>query len=282
MRASGDDWEIVTVCAAGEAIRYRQAPAGCGPEDAWPFREDGRYPAGVTGLAVIPNGPVCIGTGRSGLFHYECSASDPCFDEALADFLRYEHSYGRVPILFDLDAAGGCAGVAEALARTPLPNVVRSSDPRYFVHSTSRAAGDQIRQDGAIKSWNFLEQEGRPPCWHKLKSAVLGEPAEYAHYVNLGSPGNPWTEVVTASHQAGKFLGPDDCYEPGWRFYFDAHRLIEAGRITRQFGCKAHRLLPLEPFCVGQIDLSAVEAGQTAPWTPRRFAELADRAFGCE
>lgn len=279
MPASRSGWETMGVRTPTGQIFYCQAPVGVGPDDACPFQDDGRFPSGATGLAIVPSGSVWIGTSKAGLFHYKCSVDDPGLAENLADFLRYEQSYGRVPVLFGLDTIGGHACVADALAHTPPPCAIRPTDPKYFVHSTSRTAGDQIRQDGAIKSWYVLEQEGNPPSWHNLKSAVLGEPAEYPQYVNLGKVGSPWVEVVTASHQAGRFLGPDDSYEPGWRFYFDARGLIRAGMVTRVFGCKVHRVLPLKSYCLGQIDVSAVKITDSASWTSRRFTELADGAF---
>ena len=168
MSSTNETWETVTVLAAEGEIRYQIAPEGYDPDTPFPFQPNGRYPTGAVALTITSAGSVWIGTGKSGLFHYKLPVDTPGLNEAIADFLRYEQVYSRVPILFGLEAIGGRARIANALACTPPANVVRPSDPRYFVHSTSLAAGSQIRRDGAIKSWHVLEQEGNPPQWHKL------------------------------------------------------------------------------------------------------------------
>jgi hypothetical protein len=266
-----------SVCDGGRRIRYNRATPGRTPDD--PPDSTGKYPPGATGLVIGEDSTRFVGTSQAGLFYYRHPADDPQVDEVLADFLRYENEQGRVPFLFAPDGFDIEGRAAHAMAMIPPLPLLRPSDPLYLVHSTSRAAGDEIRRDGAVFSYALLCEQGRAPQWHRLRSAALGEPAEFADQINLGRLGDPWVEVVPASHVVGRFLGPDDPYEPGWRFYFDTRKLLESGRAIRWCGAiKVRRMLPLAGVCVALIDAAAVAARRgDSSWTPRRFTREADQ-----
>jgi len=173
--------------------------------------------------------------------------------------------------------------VVQALDSTPPAHIVRDTDPEYLVHSTSLEASKSILQDGEIKAFARLLREGRAPDWHKLRSdQSLGEPPEYANYVNLGTIESPWVETVPASHASGRFLTPEDEYEPGMRFYFNDHKIIRAGLDVRAPGATIKVLdsMPLRPFLIEVVRADDMDLPiRTGKWTPMLFTGAANKAF---
>ena len=262
--------------------RYLIPPRQCTPDNQNPFSAAGAYEPGFTGLAIIEDGDPFVGLSKTDLFHYKFRRDDPNIEAIVADFLRYENDHGCTPILFfpeDMDIDNF---VRHALRTTPPPHVIRDTDPKYLLHSTSLRAGEQILRDQELKSFAVLSRDHPARLdWHGLRSSSLGEPAEYADQINLGLMDNPGGETVQASHAAGRFLSPDDSYTPGFRFYFDGHRIIKDKLDVRiAWTVKVRNRLPLDPYLVAAISVTDVNPRrETENWTPRLFTEQANIVF---
>ena len=271
------------VSGEGTEVKYLKAPTDHTPHDRNPFTSDGNYGPSWAGLSLVKEGTTFIGTSRSGLFYYQYDIQKPVTKATVADFLRYENGLNRTPVFFCAEDLDLDAFVVRALDSTPPAHIVRDVDPEHLVHSTDIQAGKSILRDGEIKAFSRLVREGRSPDWHKLRSDYsLGEPLEYANYVNLGAIESPWVETVPASHTAGRFLTPEDEYEPGMRFYFDGHKIIRAGLDVRVPGATIKVLdsLPLGPFLVEVVRASDVDLPRrTGNWTSTLFTEAANKAF---
>ncbi len=261
-------------------MKYVRPPRGCTPGDGNPFSPDGKYGPEWTGLALGDGNPF-VGTSESGLFHYQFDRNDPNVAAIVADFIRYENEHGRAPMLFFPEDIDVDAWVAHALSVTPLPHVIRDTDPEYLVHSTSVEAGRQILRDRELKSFSRLCREGSSPSWHHLRSDSLGEPSDYARHINFGPIDSPWVESVAASHADGRFLTPDDPYVPGYRFYVHGHKIIEAGLDVRVAGAvKVRDRLPLDPHLAAAISIQDADPHrEAARWTPRMFTQEANNVF---
>lgn len=262
-------------------MSYLKSPSNCTPHDPNPFAKDGMWGTGWTGLALVEDGPLFVGTSRSGLFHYGCPLKNQRAAAIVADFIRYENAHGRTPILFSSKEIDVDAWVQHALAATLLPHVLRDTDPEFLVHSTSLDAGRRILRDGQIKSFARLAEQGEQPGWHKLRSSSLGEPPDYDLHVNLGSMDDPWVETMPGSHVAGRFLGPDDPYVPGFRFYFPTRKIVEAGLDVRVAGAiRVFDSLPLDPFLAAALCVEDADpTGTASAWTPRSFTARANELF---
>ncbi len=261
---------------------YLVAPPGWIPEDPNPFSEDGEYGGGWTCFCVRGDGgPTWYGAEANGLFVFRAAQELGDLSARIADFLRYENSYGRVPILSLPEAIDGRMVAERALSETPLPGKLRASDPRWVVHSTSAEARERIRADGALRAATDLAEDGI--AVESLGFTQLGEPREYADYVVLGRLDSHAAEVVVASRQAGTIRDdPDLPYEPGVRIYFDNHAIIGAGLGVRDgiHTLKVHSRLPLEPYSRDSVSASNLEeSGLRSPWTPRLFLREANGAF---
>jgi len=262
-------------------MRYQLVPTHWRPDDHNPLTPDGSYPLGTTAVVVAEDASRFMGSSKSGLFHYRLPRSTPHLQAVLADLVRYEESQGRSLLVSCPDEADPATWVERALAATPPSGVIRPWDPLYLVHATTLECGRQILRDGTVRSLACLVAEGRNPPQQELLSAVLGEPPEYADYVNLGPWESLFVDTVVASHALGRFVSPDDKYTPGMRFYFDSHQIIRAGLAVRiADGIKVHRELPLEPFCLLSVGVRDVDPESArATWTPRTFTEEANRLF---
>lgn len=274
---------LIDATTAGEGIRYFGVSGEFDPDSPNPFTQDGAYSPAWTSLIIADRWDASdfmgCNTPRT-LFLFRLGRRLRSLEWRLADFLRHENRQGRNVILaaprdMDIDAL-----VERCLAKTPPPHVVRESDPRYVVHSTSMAAGERILADGELKCLSFLMANGtitEPRLGHH----GLCEPAEHADYVNLGPWESPWPEAVTSSNQKGRFVALDEPYDPGYRFYFDGHAIIRRGLDVRTGGtyfCVEQRL-PLDGFLRAAVRFDDVDPDRTGTWTPATYVLEANRVF---
>ena len=188
--------------------------------------------------------------------------------------------HGRQVILSGPESTDLEALVEQALRNTPSGARVRPGDPRWVVHSTTLGAGESILAEGRVKSLASLRGEGRKISG--LGRDELGEPPDYADYVVLGRVDQVNAEHVVSSRQKGRIVtDPDFPYQPGGRFYFDHHRIIEAGLAARDglHLTKVHGELPLFPYLVGSVSIKEFSPRM---WTPRTFWEAANEKFFAE
>jgi hypothetical protein len=266
-------------------MTYFKVPRMFTRNDKNPFTEDGTYGPGWSGFFVLDrrDGYAFMGTGNAGLFAYEYCRDAGNLSEILADFLRYEDRYERNVILSfpsDIDIDGF---VEHALTTTPEPHTIRETDPRYLVHSTSLSAGRRILEEGELKSLARLAADGSEASAPRLGFHTLGEPPDYAEHICLGSFDSVGPERVTAENAAGRFLADPEnqIYEPGIRFYFDCHKIIQAGLDVRLVGAiRVHDILPLDPYLLASITLEDVDPNrEVKEWTPKIFTVAANELF---
>jgi hypothetical protein len=221
------------------------------------------------------------GTGENGLYCFLAGRRVKNLDTKLADFLRYENSYGRQVILaFPPDIAAD-EFVRRALGHVPNVTRIRPDDPRWLVHSTSVQAWERIKACGELRSLARLRREGIDA--RGVGSAEFREPDDYAESVMFSRHDHIAAEHVVASQAVGRVITEEDTpYQPGVRLYFDAHRFIR-DRLAVRDGLhvlKVHDHLPLGPYLLAAIGVSEVDrSGEVSVWTPRTFLNKANERF---
>jgi hypothetical protein len=264
-------------------VDYIVAPDGWDHREPNPFTSDGTYDAGWSCFQILdgPEGTFYSGRGASGLYAAALWSGEPTLADRLADFLRYEAWHARRTIVAGPAGMDVESIVKRALAATPEASVVRRSDPRWAVHSTTRAGWDAIRVCGELRSVAALRDAGHQVS--PLGAELLGEPEEYAEYVMLGPIGHASSEIVAASQLEGAMVADENApYQPGARLYFDCHGIIRAGIAVRDglHLVKVRERLPLDPHIVAVITPADLgPEGTTREWTPRTFTEAANARF---
>ena len=219
------------------------------------------------------------GTLPNGLYTARYSRRTPHLSDRVADFLRYEHSWKRSVLVsteyaFDVDAF-----IAAALEHTPPACELRSYDAQVWVHSTPLDRWRSIQTDGEILSAAELTRRGKPvPA---VGFAAFGEPDEYTEFVHFSSLGVATGEVIVLSHATGSVTTEFDAeYVPGARVYLNAYRMIRDGRIARD---GLHMAKVLRSVYLSRYAIDAITADDLTcaadHWTPREFAEAADREY---
>lgn len=263
-------------------MHYEIAPAGWSCSDPNPFTEDGGYGEGWSAFCVLAREDDQYLTGKSGEgpFSARFGRRVPHLRQRLADFLRYESAHGRTVIVAFPEDVDPRARVAQALAATPPPHVVRPEDPKIIVHATTVGAWQSIRRDGYLK----VGARSKAKTAHtEVDAYLLDEPPDYSDHIMFGAVDSSAPEMVVASYQAGRFVMDEQAvYESGVRLYFDNHRIIEEGLGVRDglHLMKVHRRLPLHPYLLGAVsvlDLAPLPEGEA--WTVRAFVERANAAF---
>lgn len=263
-------------------MHYEIAPAGWSCSDPNPFTEDGGYGEGWSAFCVLAREDDQYLTGKSGEgpFSARFGRRVPHLRQRLADFLRYENAHGRTVIVAFPEDVDPHARVAQALAATPPPHVVRPEDPKIIVHATTVGAWQSIRRDGYLK----VGARSKAKTAHtEVDAYLLDEPPDYSDHIMFGAVDSSAPEMVVASYQAGRFVMDEQAvYESGVRLYFDNHRIIEEGLGVRDglHLMKVQRRLPLHPYLLGAVsvlDLAPLPEGEA--WTVRAFVERANAAF---
>ncbi len=268
-------------------MRYEVAPERWTYGDPNPFTSDGAYGTEWTCFCVSPDQECELWTGRGtdpdGLFLVSIRPDVEDLDNRLADFLRYENRQGRRVIVSFPEREDADAIISRALAATPPENVVRSTDPKIVVHTTTLDAWESIRRDGMLKSLARLKAEGLVCGDSEVDRYRMYEPEEYVDNIMLGAIESTWPELVVLSKTTGAFVGdPDTPYEPGCRLYFDNHRIIESGLGERDglHLVKIRSELPLDPFLVATITADDADPERLmSRWTPALFVQRADAAL---
>lgn len=247
------------------------APKGYRREDGNPFTPDGSYDRTWTILIIDAHTQWEQVQGKSpyGCYTVILSPRHPLFTVRLADFLQYEIAHGRKVLL-------ACEEALSLRFTTHYrETTVRPSDPPLLVHSTLLETYANIVRDGCLKSHRRLQMEGF--AVQPIGLAPLGEPEDYLDYIMFAA-GRLAPEHVVAARLTGKIAcDPEMPYAPQARLYFDGHRLVRDGLITRDLTSKVHDRVPLVPYlvCVVTADDVPLPAGDTA-WTPRAFSQAAD------
>jgi len=256
---------------------YFVAPAGFAHGAVNPFDPTGSFGDGWSGFFILDrtDGYGFTGTAGTDLFTYQFSKTEPFLQEKLADFIRYENSHSRKVIVSGPKEMGIPQFIDYALSSTPPPHKIRNSDQRYVVHSTTRANGESILKEGRLRSPYDLKQGNRN--LDSLRFLSLGEPKDYADHIWFADLGAIGPEVVVASNQMKAYVA-DVQYEPGYRFYFDNHKIITAGKDLRVLsGTRVLKQIDLDGFCVMHVGTKDLEP--QSHWMPSEFTVRADQFF---
>lgn len=269
-------------------MKYVKAPPGWSYTDRNPFAREGAC-SEWTSFCVLDKEDDQFFTGKSGdgPFSARFGRRVENLENRLIDFLRYENAHGRTVILSfpkDIDVDDF---VARALSRTPEVNIVRPDDPKVIVHSTTLPAWGSILADGELKAASLLGiergQAHRTQGFSEIERYYQDEPPEYTDYIVFGGMDSTATEMVLASHNAGRFVCDDNAvYEPGVRLYFDNHRIIADSLGTRDglHLIKVHRRLPLAPYLLAAVSVQDLDPeNKIEAWTIRSFVERTNEAF---
>lgn len=262
---------------------YELPPAGWTIDSPNPFSADGAYGPQWSALELMDANDAQFfhGTRDNGLFTFRAGRRCVRLEERLADFLRYEHYWGRRviatgPADVDIDAL-----LRRVLDEIPSGPVVRALDPRWMSHSTTLPRWQAIRACGELRSLARLRREGLDIRGVGL--ADLREPDDYAEHVMLGIHDAINGEFVVASHGTGTIRTEENTpYEPGVRLYFDCHRIIRDGLAVRDglHQIKIHDHLRLDPYLVATIGVADVDPTRLVPtWTPASFLAAASLHF---
>lgn len=273
-----------------ENCPYHRAPAGWGPSHPNPFTPDGTYSRGWGSFCVLDrdDDTFATGGGTDAPFGAQAGKRVPDLARRLCDFIRYERRNERQVIVAVPEGIDVEAMIRSAWEATEEQRAIRADDPAVVVHSTSQEAWPAIQRDGVLKSAARLRAEGSPSSSSSAETSAVAlyqqnEPEEYADYIMFGHVGNPVVECIMASKQCGTFrLDPDATYTPGARLYFDLHAIIRDGLGVRDglHLVKVRNHLPLTPYLLGAVGSEDVAAGDPGKdWTPRLFAQEADRIF---
>lgn len=246
-----------------------------------PFARDGAYDRGWTIITLksLPQAQSGIHLMQEktpdGIYHMTLNRDAALFDTLGADILQYETSYGRKILLASDRPVDETAAWVDGFTTYFKEPVVRTSDPRFLVHSTPLPTYTQIKRDGMLKCTSRLRRGGI--IVSPVGFDVLGEPEDYLDHIMFAA-GGVTPEIVVNSHLCGiESYDTDVAYVPQARMYFDAHRVIRDGLFVRDAGYKVHDHLPLEPYllCVVTAGDLVLPEGE-AYWTPAVFAREAD------
>jgi hypothetical protein len=269
-------------------MRYVVAPPEWTCTGRNPFTENGSYGLSWSGFVILDHDDdqYITGRGSNGLFSARFGRRVDHLKSRLTDFIHYENAYGRTVIVSAPPDVSVDRFVAEAVAETPGPQVIRADDPEVIVHATTVEAWRSIQSAGELVAASQLPSKPRlasSATGSEVEQYYENEPPEYHDFIMFAPLGATTPEKVLASYRAGRFLLSDDVvYEPGVRLYLDNHAIIRAGLDTRDglHTAKVHGRLPLSPYLLAGIGVPDVdEQGHVATWTPRTFVERADSLF---
>lgn len=195
---------------------------------------------------------------------------------AVGDFAGYNEANGKNSILV-MSEADFAAAKTYYHGHTYHEALLREEEPAVLVHSTPLASWEFIQRDGMLKSWNYLNAQGRTNEAQPI-GMKLGDPVDFRDYIMFG--GGTTGEIVVNSRQHGKIVMDEDAeYVSGARLYFDAKKMADDGLLIRD-GChlKVKDKLALEPYLIWTATWKTI--GLTSPIsTPKIFAEVSDKQF---
>nr|WP_312577156.1 hypothetical protein [Sedimentibacter sp.] len=197
--------------------------------------------------------------------------------ERLLDFVCYEVGYKRNIIIKVI--ATEKRYIKKIIDELQCDNstIVRVTDPKWMVHSTTKELWKSIEKTGSLLSPSELRKRNIVVSEIGLKS--LMEPKDYSDYIMLDSL-NGCGEIVVNSRQLGYVcVDADVPYNPGVRLYFDAHRIIEDGLATRDglHLLKVKKELPLERYLKSVVEKDLLEPKEV--FTPTIFTEMSNNYF---
>lgn len=189
--------------------------------------------------------------------------------------MSYETKYNRkIIIKTDIEVRHI---VDKLLRELSNKNVIRDTDPRWLVHSTTKASLENIKNSKFLYSPSELREQGI--MIHEIGLKDYLEPKDYSDYIMLDIL-DGCGEIVINSRQLGYVCTDGSVlYTPGVRLYFDAHKIIEDGLAVRDgiHILKVEKQLSLEKYL--KMIVTKEMALEEMSWTPTMYTKWANEYF---
>lgn len=195
--------------------------------------------------------------------------------DRLIDFVSYETKYNRNIILkADIEVRHI---IDNLLSKLSNKNMIRETDPRWIVHSTTTASWEEIKKSKFLYSPTELRKRG--VMINEIGLKYYLEPKDYSDYIMLDIL-NGCGEIAVNSRQLGYVCTDGSVlYKPGVRLYFDAHKIIKDGLAVRDglHILKVENQLSLEKYL--KMVVTEEMALEEMNWTPTIYTEWTNEYF---
>jgi hypothetical protein len=185
----------------------------------------------------------------NGAFYISINPNIPGWQHWVADFIRFENRNGRIPIAYSNNSLFNQLSKFENFLLDE--KTIRATDPRWIVHSTDLKSYKKIIESGFLFSENHQVEIGLK----ERKGHTIELPKDYYDYIMFCGI-DRYAEHVVASKYLQKVVTSDEVvYEPGGRFYFDLHQLVNDGIVERDgiHPVKVKTSLDLKEFLIFSI-----------------------------
>lgn len=220
----------------------------------------------------VGDGPHQVVTGLNDdqLYQITISKQYDFWYNRVMDFIGYiESSDINGIVIIDHDDLVYARSMYQSQYNGPL----RDYEPKLLIHSTLKSSWQSIVQEGQLKSWKTLKEEGVQMEIDPI-GQLLGDPDEFKNYVMLGS--GIASEIVVASKQKNTLACDENAvYEPGVRLYLDAHSLALDQKLLRDGAhIKVKDAFVLKDYLVQVV--TTEDFIDQMEWTPKLFSEKSD------
>lgn len=248
------------------------------PLHANPYSVDGRY--GENWSAFIYDELIQYYSNVVENTKVYCLKVSPDLDkdfQRIKDFVYYEAGYYRNVIIKVNEKLKPI--IQQVLSIKDLKNgtVIRKSDHRWLVHSTTKESWKEIQESGCLYAPSEMKRKNI--IVNEIGLKALMEPRDYSDYIMLDIL-NGCGEIVVNSRQLGYVCtDPNLPYNPGVRLYFDGHKIIKDGLAVRDglHILKVKNKLPLNKYFKMAIteDMSLSKE----IWIPTTYTEWTNEYF---
>jgi len=213
----------------------------------------------------------------NGIYTVRMGLGNAHWEMAVGDFVSYAKAE-QLEAVMCIDGRRLCQAREVYAGHYYNDRQLRCYEPGYLVHSTAYDSGKRILNDGSLKCWNRLKEEGQMAEKVPI-GRDLGDPDFFSDYI-MFSGGEVSSEIVVMSRQTGEIImDVNRKYQTGMRFYFDAAKMAEDGILLRDgIHVKVKGELPLERYLMWRGDWRNVGL-ESQVSTPQEFTDRANGMF---
>ncbi|MBU3202475.1 hypothetical protein LL037_13095 [Clostridium estertheticum] len=247
-----------------------------------PFSIEGNYGKEWAQVIICDDitGQYSFNNTSGELFTLKINSDYNGWEYRLSDYIQYENYHYRNVIVKENEQFN----LKDIVNRYHIhgfdENIVRETDPRWIVHSTTKKNLKAINSSGYLKSIRVLIDEGYDEIGIGL--APFGEPDDYEEHIMFEHLYG-CSELVVNSRNIGKVCtDPNIRYNPGIRMYFDAHKIILDGFAVRDGAhiIKVKDKIRITDYIVYMYDETNVDLPKGIDfWTPSLFTDEANKSF---
>lgn len=223
------------------------------------------------------NYEIMNGKGNSSVYSIKVSKKYALWEFNLMDFIEYESNYHKNMILsVDEEDITRAKKVYENHHYNEA--TLRKNEPKVMIHSTTKECWENIKNDGYLKSWTKLKDEGRIVAKDPI-GEFLGDPKDYRDYI-MFSNGNISSEIVVLSKENNEIIMDENKkYRAGARLYFDVEKIAKDGLLVRD-GChlKVKDRLSLDKYLIWTATWKNLNL-ESEYSTPREFTDISNKVF---